>query len=101
VQDSILLTKGSLVGKDYFKYYENIVFTKSEWTNKFLKKAVSVFYSKFSYFHLLYSNNFSPVRNGIYYVGLKTLMYFSLLLLYINLIMFMFIKRLLLVKKPE
>lgn len=99
VQDSILLTKRSLVGKDYFKFYENIVFTKPDVENKYFKKVVSVFYSKFSYYHQLYSNNFSPVRNGIYYIGLKTSMYFFLLFSYLNLITFVFIKRLLLVKK--
>jgi hypothetical protein len=100
-QDSTLLTRRSLVGKDYFKYYENIIFSKSSWKNPLLIKAGGVFYSKFIYFHQVYSNNSPFIRNGIYYIGLKTFIYFFLLLLYINLIMLLFIRRLFLIKKPE
>lgn len=100
-QDSTLLTRRSLVGKDYYKYYENIIFSKSNWKNPFLIKAVSVFYNKFIYFHQVYSNNSPFIRNGIYYLGLKTFIYFFLFLIYINLIMFLFIRRLFLIKKPE
>jgi hypothetical protein len=100
-QDSILLTKRTLVGKDYFKYYENVIFTKSEWKNKYLRKLVSVFYSKFSYYLYLFSNNFPLVKNGFYYVGIKTFMYFFILILYINAVLFLLLKRLFLVKKPK
>ncbi len=101
VQDSILLTKRTLVGKDYFKYYENVIFTKPELKNKYLRKLVSVFYSNFNYFLFLFSNNFPPVKNGYYYVGIKTFMYFFMLILYINAVLFLLLRRLFLVKKPK
>ncbi|MEO8512658.1 MAG: hypothetical protein ABI543_03800 [Ignavibacteria bacterium] len=100
-QDSILLTKRSLVGKDYFKYYENVIFSKPEWKNRFLKKFTSIFYSKFNYYLYLFSNNFPIVKNGFYYVALKTFLYFLILILYINAILGLFLRRLFLVKKPK
>lgn len=100
-QDSILLTKRSLVGKDYFKYYENVVFSKPEWKNKYIRKAVSVFYGNFYYYLYLFSNNFPVVKNGFYYVGTKTFMYFFMLILYINAVLFLLMRRLFLVKKPK
>ena len=100
-QDSILLTKRTIVGKDYFKYYENVIFTKPEWKNKYLRKLVSVFYSNFNYYLYLFSNNFPPVKNGFYYVGIKTFMYFFMLILYINAVLFLLLRRLFLVKKPK
>ena len=101
LQDSILLTKRSLVGKDYFKYYENVIFTKLEWKNKYVVKLVSVFYGNFNYFLYLYSNNYPPVKNGFYYLGLKTIMYIFIIILFINSVMFVLIKRLFSVKKPN
>lgn len=100
-QDSILLTKRSLVGKDYFKYYENVIFTKPEWKNKYLRKLVSVFYGNFNYYLYLFSNNFPIVKNGFYYIGIKTFMYFFMLILYINAVLFLLLRRLFLVKKPK
>ncbi len=100
-QDSILFTKRSLVGKDYFKYYENVVFTRQEWKNKFLRKLASVFYSNFTYYLTVFSNNYPPIKNGFYYVGIKTFMYFFLFILYTNLSMLIIIKRLFEVKKPK
>lgn len=101
IQDSILLTKRSLVGKDYFKYYENVVFSIPDWKNKYLKKLINIFYGNFNYYLYLYSNNFPIVKNGFYYVGLKTFMYFFILILYINAILMLLMKRLFLVKKPK
>lgn len=100
-QDSILLTKRSLVGKDYFKYYENVVFSIPDWKNKYLKKLINIFYGNFSYYLYLYSNNFPIVKNGFYYVGLKTFMYFFILILYINAILMLLMRRLFQVKKPK
>ncbi|MCC6865843.1 MAG: hypothetical protein IT280_06740 [Ignavibacteria bacterium] len=100
-QDSILLTKNVRLGKDYFKYYENVVFTEKQWKNKFLQKIISIFYSKFNYYLFLYSNNFPVNRNSFYYVGVKSLMYIILLLLYIHTLMFVFLRRLFLVKNPK
>ncbi|KXK42468.1 MAG: hypothetical protein UZ05_CHB002002982 [Chlorobi bacterium OLB5] len=101
IQDSILLTKRSLVGKDYFKYYENVVFSKPEWKNRFLKKAVKIFYGNFNYYLYLFSNNFPAVKNGFYYVGIKSFMYFFIFILYINSVLFLLMQRLFLVKKPK
>lgn len=101
VQDSILLTKRSLVGKDYFKYYENVVFSMPEWENRILKKLFNIFYGNFNYYLYLFSNNFPIVKNGFYYVGIKTFMYFFLLILYINAVLFLLMRRLFLVKKPK
>lgn len=101
VQDSVLLTKRSLVGKDYFKYYENVVFSIPEWKNRVLKKLVSIFYGNFNYYLYLFSNNFPIVKNGFYYVGIKTFMYFFMLIIYINGILFLMMRRLFLVKKPK
>lgn len=101
VQDSILLTKRTLVGKDYFKYYENVIFSKPEWKNKYLRKLVSVFYGNFNYYLYLFSNNFPGVKNGFYYIGMKTFMYFFMLILYINAVLFLLLRRLFLVKKPK
>ncbi len=100
-QDSILFTKRSLVGKDYFKYYENVVFTRNEWKNKILRKLASVFYSNFTYYLMVFSNNYPPIKNGFYYVGIKTFMYFFLFILYTNISMLIIIKRLFEVKKPK
>lgn len=100
-QDSVLFTKRSLVGKDYFKYYENVVFTRQEWKNKFLRKLASVFYSNFTYYLTVFSNNYPPIKNGFYYVGIKTFMYFFLFILYTNVSMLIIIKRLFEVKKPK
>ncbi len=100
-QDSILITKRTLVGRDYFQFYENVIFSKPEWKNRFLKKLVRVFYSNFDYYIFLFSNNFSVVKNGFYYVGIKTFMYFFMLILYINVVLFLLLKRLFLVKKPK
>jgi len=90
-----------LVGKDYFKYYENVVFTRQEWKNKFLRKLASVFYSNFTYYLTVFSNNYPPIKNGFYYVGIKTFMYFFLFILYTNISMLIIIKRLFEVKKPK
>ncbi len=101
IQDSVLSTKRSLVGKDYYKYYENVVFSVPDWKNRFLKKTVSVFFHNFNYYLYLFSNNFPIVKNGFYYIGLKIFMYFFLLIIYINAIMLLLMRRLFLVKKPH
>lgn len=100
-QDSILLTKRSLVGKDYFKYYENVVFSMPEWKDKILKKLFKLSYGNFNYYLFMFSNNFPVVKNGFYYVGIKTFMYFFLLIFYINAVLLLLMRRLFLVKKPK
>jgi hypothetical protein len=99
-QDSILSTKRSTVGRDYFKYFENVVYKIGK-GNKFLQKFLKVFFEKFNYNIYHYSNIYAPTKNGSYYIGIKSFTYFILLLLYINSIMFVVTRRLLSVKKPK
>lgn len=99
-QDSILFTKRTLVGRDYFKYYENVMY-RVGMENKMLRRTLKVFYPQFIYFLYHYSNSYPPVKNGLYYVGAKTFMYFFILLLYINSLLFVLTKRLFSVKKPK
>ena len=100
-QDSVLATRKTVVGKDYFKYYENIIFGNLIIENKLLKRAIRLLYSKFNYTSYSFSNNFPPIQNGLFYFGLKTFMYFFLIILYINSVMFVLIRRLFIVKKPR
>jgi hypothetical protein len=99
-QDSVLFTKRTVVGRDYFKFYENIYY-KLGMEYSILRKFLKVFYSEFNYHTYHYSNNYPPVKNGFNYIGAKTFMYFFLLILYINSIMFILIKRLVSIKKPK
>jgi hypothetical protein len=100
LQDSILFTKRTVVGRDYFKYYENIYY-KLGMEHKLLRKILRVLYPEFNYYLYHFSNNYPPIKNGFYYVGVKTFMYFFISILYINSVMFVFIKRLVKVKKPK
>lgn len=100
IQDSVLFTKRTVVGTDYFRYYENIYFAVGM-ENRFLRKIFKLLYPRFNYHMYHYSNKYPPVNNGFYYVGVKTFMYFFLLIVYINSIMFLLIKRLFGVKKPK
>lgn len=100
-QDSVLSTQKTVVGKDYFKYYENIIFGNLIIENKLFKKVIRLLYSKFNYTSYSFSNNFPPIQNGLLYFGLKTFMYFILIILYINSVMFVLIRRLFIVKKPR
>lgn len=99
-QDSILFTKRTVVGRDYFKFYENI-FYKLGFEYSLLRKVFRVFFPEFNYHTYHYSNNYPPVKNGFNYIGIKTFMYFFLLIVYINSIMFIFINRLIKVKRPK
>jgi hypothetical protein len=101
IQDSILLTKRTLVGKDYFKFYENVIFSDLELKNIFLKKLMSIFFGKFNYFLFLYSNNFPIIKNGLYYVFFKSFVYVFLLIVYFNAVFFVILGRLFSVKKPK
>lgn len=100
VQDSVLFTKRTVVGRDYFKYYENIYYTVGIKPRP-VRAMLRVFYARFDFFLYHYSNYYPPSKDGLYYVGIKSFMYFFLLILYINSIMFIIIKRLIAVKKPK
>lgn len=99
-QDSILFTKRTVVGRDYFKFYENI-FYKLGMEYSMLRKVLRLLYPEFNYHTYHYSSYYPPVKNGFYYIGVKTFMYFFLLILYINSIMFIIVSRLIKVKKPN
>lgn len=100
VQDSVLFTKRNLLGSDYFKYYENIYYTKEGRYNYFLTKFIQHFYGKFNYKIFHYSNKVHSLKNGFYYIGFKSLLYLILFGVYFNFILFIMTKRLFLIKKP-
>ncbi|MCI0450655.1 MAG: hypothetical protein L0Y79_12910 [Chlorobi bacterium] len=100
IQDSILITKRSLVGKDYFKFYENIYY-RVKYDNPFIQRLYKFLYGKFNYHTYHYSNQYPVKRDGNYYVASKSFMYLIVLILYINSSIIVLIKRLLLVKKPK
>lgn len=100
MQDSVLFTKRTVVGRDYFKFYENIYY-KLGMEYKTLRKLLRIFYPEFNYHTYHYSTSYPPVKNGFNYIGVKTFMYFFLLILYINSVMFVLIRRLMMVKKPK
>lgn len=100
IQDSILFTKRTIVGRDYFKYYENI-FYRLGMENKTLRRFLKVFFNAFNYHTYHYSSYYPPVKNGFNYIGIKAFMYFFLVILYINSVMFVIVIRLVKVKKPK
>ena len=100
LQDSVLFTKRSLLGRDYFKYYENVFFKSNVYLNYPFFKFLQIFFGKFSYKVLHYSNNLQPDKNSYYYLSFKSFIYIIISLIYINLILFLLIRRLFSVKKP-
>ncbi len=100
-QDSVLVLKNKNVGYDYFKYYENVSLGNPYIIeNILLKKFFAIAYSKFNHGSLLYSNNLPFKRNGYYYFGLKSFLYFVILIIYVSSVLFLFANRLFSVKKP-
>ncbi len=100
VQDSIMFTKRNLVGRDYFKYYENVIFYNDFRPNYIFKKAIQHLYAKFSYSGYLYANITPTVKNAKSYIMLKSLLYLVILIIYINYVFFILTKRLMQTKKP-
>lgn len=99
-QDSILVSKKNIVGKDYFKYYENVMFANSWVQSTLLKKFLTFAYSKFNHRSTLYSNNYPQKKDGYLYFGLKSFLYFIIMMLYINAVLFVLARRLFSAKKP-
>jgi hypothetical protein len=99
-QDSILLTKRTTVGRDYFKYYENVMFRYGQ-KNRIIDRIINFFYSRYNIHIYHYSSNYPLIKNGLYYLGIKTFMYLFILILFINSIMLIILKRLFTVKKPK
>lgn len=100
IQDSILFTKRTLVGRDYFKYFENIYYTSGLKKNFIANKVSKLFYRKFDYEYYQFTNIMQANKDANNYLMLKSAMYLFLVLLYFNGILFIFLKRLYKVKKP-
>ena len=100
IQDSVLFTKRSVLGRDYFKYYDNVYIKSGKILNYFFGKFLHIFFGKFNYKILHYSNNVKPIKNSFYYLALKSSIYLVLSLIYFNLILFFLTRRLFSVKKP-
>jgi hypothetical protein len=99
-QDSVLLTKRTTVGRDYFKYYENVMFRYGN-KNRIIDQIWSFLYLRYNNHIYHYSSNYPLMKNGLYYLGIKTFMYFIILILYINSVMMILLRRLFIVKKPK
>lgn len=100
IQDSVLFTKRTLVGRDYFKFYENI-FYKVPLDNSFFRKFLKTYYNQFNYNIYQFSNQYPFIKNGYNYLATKSFMYFIILILYINSAMIVLTRRLFSVKKPK
>ena len=100
-QDSILLTKRTLVGKDYFKYYENLFFASNYNPNFALAKLNRMFYRKYNPKVYQYSNNLNTLKNGYYYVGIKSVIYLLIMIFSINFVVIILLKRLYSIKQRE
>lgn len=71
-QDSVMVTRKTILGKDYFKFYENIYFPVNSDLNYFVKKILNIFYKNFLYEASIYSNNLNIFQNGLTYVAIKS-----------------------------
>jgi hypothetical protein len=98
-QDSVLVTKSSILDRDYFKYYENIYYESNYHPNKVTRKILRLLYKKFEPGLYQYSSNISNIKDGYYYVGLKTILFLMILVLHFNIIMYLVIKRLIMAKR--
>ncbi|MFI5211819.1 MAG: hypothetical protein ACHQIH_02975, partial [Ignavibacteria bacterium] len=67
-QDSILLTKRSTVGRDYFKYYENVMFSYGN-KDRIIDRIINFFYQRYNNHIYHYSSNYPLMKNGLYYLG--------------------------------
>lgn len=100
IQDSVLFTKGNLLRRDYFKFYENAFYKNNLDLNFFSVKFLQYFFNKFNYKSQHYTNSLLPTKNGYYYLSLKSILYIIISLIYFNLVLFLITKRLFSVKKP-
>jgi len=101
IQDSILITKRSLVGRDYFKYYENIFYTSNEVISHFKSGIYKYFYKNYNFSTYQYTNKMLPKQDGFYYIGIKSSLYLILFILNINFILFIIAVRLLQYKRVK
>ncbi len=100
VQDSVLFTKQSIVGRDYYKFYENTFYKTGIKHGYLYKRLMQMFFGKFNYKVLHNTNDLTPVKNGFNYIGLKSIMYLINFIVYFNIILILLTKRLFSVKKP-
>jgi len=100
-QDSVFFTKRSTLGRDYFKYFENIYYTITSKPNYVLFRLIKYFYGKFNQTVIQYSNNMLPLKNGLNYLALKSLIYFLLFVVYLNIVLYLLVRRLYILKKDR
>jgi hypothetical protein len=99
VQDSVLLTKRTTKGRDYFRYYDNIFFQTGYKHKIFFNKILKFFFNRYNYDFFQYSNNLVFTNNSYFYLGTKLAVYSLLTILFINAILFFSFRRLLEVKR--
>lgn len=93
-QDSVLFTKRSKVGSDYYKYFENVFYHSSYRANPILEKILQHFFKRFNYNIYHYSNSYLITKNGYYYVGVKLLIYGLIIIININIVFYILLSRL-------
>lgn len=98
VQDSAMVTKKTILGKDYYKYYENVYFSQRVDLNFILNNILRLFYKNFYYEYSLFSNNMNFYKNGLNYFAVKSITFFIISLTYFYVILFFISKRLLIAK---
>jgi hypothetical protein len=101
VQDSILATKRTTMGRDYFKYYENIYYDVAFKPNYLLDKFIRYFFASYKYWSIVYANNTPMVKNAKNYLILKSLMYLLLSIFLANYYLIILTSRLIQSKKPK
>lgn len=102
-QDTVFFRKRPLLGRDYFKYYENIFYFTKEGPlsiyEKVLNRIVHIFYNKFTRNSFHYTNEMNPMKSRFNYILIKSVLYLIIILVYINFIIFILLKRLYLAKR--
>lgn len=100
-QDSVFFTKRTTLGRDYFKYYENVYYTTLSKPNYVLFRLINYFYGKFNQTVIQYSNNMLPLKNGLNYLALKSLIYLLMFIVYANIVLYLLVRRLYILKKDR
>jgi hypothetical protein len=101
VKDSIFFTKRSLLGKDYYKFYDNIFFNTNLRFNSIIEKLLHAFFRDLDFQEYHFANSMLFSKDGHYYFGLKCLMYLLLSIIYFHIMFLLIGLRLLKVKKPS
>jgi hypothetical protein len=101
LQDSVLYTKRTTKGRDYFKYYDNIFFQTGYKHKIFFNKILKLFFNRYNYDFFQYSNYLVLTNNSYFYLGIKLAVYGFITLLFINLLMLIAFRRLFQSKKPS